>query len=141
MLSKGTAKKVTIYINEDARYHHGPLYEAIMHLLLEKAVSGATATRALSGFGSHHQMHTPKIEALAEHLPIRIEFIETAARVDALLPELYEMVGDGLIEVQETTVIKASGAEELAPAAQPPRERTARQSQDDAAVPGRGGPL
>jgi PII-like signaling protein len=122
MLSKGTAKKVTIYINEDTRYHHGPLYEAIMHLLLQKAVSGATATRCLSGFGSHHQLHTPKIEALAEHLPIRIEFIDTAARVDALLPELYEMVGDGLIEAQETTVIKASGADE-APAAQPPRER------------------
>jgi PII-like signaling protein len=123
MLSKGTAKKVTIYINEDTRYHHGPLYEAIMHLLLQKAVSGATATRCLSGFGSHHQMHTPKIEAQAEHLPIRIEFIETTARVDALLPDLYEMVGDGLIEVQETTVIKTSGAEEAAPAAHPPRER------------------
>jgi PII-like signaling protein len=123
MLSKGTAKKVTIYINEDTRYHHGPLYEAIMHLLLQKGVSGATATRCLSGFGSHHQLHTPKIEALAEHLPIRIEFIETAARVDALLPELYEMVGDGLIEVQETTVIKSSGVDEPAPAAPPPRER------------------
>src|SRR4029077_20580604 len=112
MLSKGTAKKVTIYINEDTRYHHGPLYEAIMHLLLQKKVSGATATRCLSGFGSHRQMHTPKIEAQAEHLPIRIEFIETTARVDALLPELYEMIGDGLIEVQETTVIKASGEEQ-----------------------------
>jgi PII-like signaling protein len=123
MLSKGTAKKVTIYLNEDTRYHHGPLYEAVMHLLLQKGVSGATATRCLSGFGSHHQLHTPKIEALAEHLPIRIEFIDSAARVDALLPELYEMVGDGLIEVQETTVVKASGAEEPAPAAQPPRER------------------
>jgi len=123
MLSKGTARKVTMYINEDTRYHHGPLYEAIMHFLLQKQVAGATATRCLSGFGSHHQMHTPKMEALAEHLPIRIEFVETAARVDTLLPDLYEMVGDGLIEVQETTVIKASGAEEPAPAPQPPRER------------------
>ncbi|MEO8049786.1 MAG: DUF190 domain-containing protein [Acidobacteriota bacterium] len=124
MLSKGTAKKVTIYVNEDTRSHHGPLYEAVMHLLLDKGVAGATATRCLSGFGSHHQMHTPKIEALAEHLPIRIEFIETAARVDALLPDLYEMIGDGLIEVQETTVIKASSTEEGAAVAQPPRERT-----------------
>src|SRR5258708_4369056 len=123
MISKGTAKKVTIYVNEDTRSHHGPLYEAVMRFLLQRKVSGATATRCLSGFGSHHQMHTPKIEAQAEHLPIRIEFIETAARVDALLPELYEMVGDGLIEVQETTVIKTSGAEEPEPAAQPLRER------------------
>src|SRR6202051_2138983 len=123
MLSKGTAKKVTIYVNEDTRSHHGPLYEAVMRFLLEKGVSGATATRCLSGFGSHHQMHTPKIEALAEHLPIRIEFIETADRVDVLLPDLYEMIGDGLIEVQETTVIKASREAEPEAAVQPARER------------------
>jgi PII-like signaling protein len=51
-------------------------------------------------------MHTPKVEVLAQHLPIRIEFIETPAKVDEILPALYEMVSDGLIEVQDTTVVK-----------------------------------
>ena len=51
-------------------------------------------------------MHTPKIEAMAEHLPIRIEFVETPEKVEELLPTLYEMVSDGLIEVQDTNVIK-----------------------------------
>ena len=46
--------------------------------LLHKGVSGATATRAMAGFGAHHVMHTTKIEVLTEHLPIRIEFIESA---------------------------------------------------------------
>lgn len=110
MLAKGPAKKVTIYVNEDARYHHGPLHEAVMQFLLHKAVAGATATRAMSGFGSHATLHTPRMEALAEHLPVRIEFIESAPRVDELLPSLYDMVSDGLIEVQETTVVRASGA-------------------------------
>jgi PII-like signaling protein len=123
MLAKGTAKKVTIYLNEDTRAHHGPLYEAVLRFLLQKGVSGATATRCLAGFGSHHQMHTPKIEALAEHLPIRIEFIETAQRVDQLLPDLYEMVSDGLIEVQETTVVKAASEAEPEAAMRPARER------------------
>jgi len=121
MLAKGTAKKVTIYLNEDTRAHHGPLYEAVMRFLLQKGVSGATATRCLAGFGSHHQMHTPKIEALAEHLPIRVEFIETAQRVDQLLPDLYEMVSDGLIEVQETTIVKAAGLSEPETEVQHPR--------------------
>ena len=40
---------------------------------------------------------------------MRIEFIETAEKVDELLPTLYDMVADGLIEVQDTTVIKAAG--------------------------------
>src|SRR6202789_2052220 len=108
MLTKGPAKKVTIFINEDAPHRTTSLHDALMTFLLHKNVSGATATRALSGFGFHHAMHTPRMEATSEHLPIRIEFIETAERVDELLPTLYEMVTDGLIEVQDTTVVKPS---------------------------------
>ena len=106
MLTKGPAKKVTIFINEDTQHHVVALHDSIMTFLLHKGVSGATATRAYSGFGSHQLMHTPKIEVLAEHLPIRIEFIETAEKVEEVLPTLYEMVNDGLIEVQDTTVVK-----------------------------------
>jgi len=106
MLSKGPAKKVTIFINEDSRHHLNALHNAIMTFLLHKGVAGATVTRALSGFGTHRLLHTPNIEVLAEHLPLRIEFIETAEKVDELLPTLYEMVSDGLIEIQDTTVVK-----------------------------------
>lgn len=106
MLIKGPAKKVTIFVNEDTQHHMTALHDSIMTFLLHKGVSGATATRAYSGFGSHQLMHTPKVEVLAQHLPIRIEFIETAERVEQLLPALYNMVSDGLIEVQDTTVVK-----------------------------------
>ena len=106
MLSKGPAKKVTIFVNEDTRHHLGALHDSIITFLMHKGVAGATATRAMAGFGSHKILHTPSIEALAEHLPIRIEFIESAEKVDELLPALYDMVNDGLIEVQDTTVHK-----------------------------------
>ena len=106
MLTKGPAKKVTIFINEDTQHHMTALHDSLMTFLMHKGVSGATATRAFSGFGSHHMLHTPKVEVLAQHLPIRIEFVETADKVDELLPTLYEMVTDGLIEVQDTTVVK-----------------------------------
>jgi len=108
MLSKGTAKKVTIYLNEDTQRHLTPLYESVLTFLVHKGVSGATVTRALSGFGAHRVIHTPKIEVLAEHLPVRLEFIETAEKVEELLPTLYDMVTDGLIEVQDTTVVKVA---------------------------------
>src|ERR1019366_6257480 len=106
MLTKGPAKKVTIFINEDAQHNMTALHDSIMTFLMHKGVSGATATRAYSGFGSHQLLHTPKIEVLAQHLPIRIEFVETPEKVDEVLPTLYEMVSDGLIEVQDTTVVK-----------------------------------
>jgi PII-like signaling protein len=106
MLTKGPAKKVTIFINEDTQHHMTALHDAIMTFLMHKGIAGATATRAYTGFGSHQMLHTPKIEVLAQHLPIRIEFVETAEKVDEVLPTLYEMVSDGLIEVQDTTVVK-----------------------------------
>jgi PII-like signaling protein len=125
MLSKGSAKKVTIFLNEDTQHHLGSLYESILTFLLHKGVSGATVTRALSGFGAHRIIHTPKIEVLAEHLPLRLEFIETAEKVDELLPTLYEMVTDGLIEVQDTTVVKIANKEHPSLDLNQPHERRA----------------
>ncbi|HEV8040144.1 MAG TPA: DUF190 domain-containing protein [Bryobacteraceae bacterium] len=106
MLNKGPAKKVTIFINEDTQHHMQALHDSIMTFLLHKGVNGATATRAFSGFGSHQQLHTPKVEVLADHMPIRIEFVDTPEKVEEVLPTLYEMVSDGLIEVQDTHVVK-----------------------------------
>jgi PII-like signaling protein len=108
MLSKGAAKKVTIYLNEDTQHHLGPLYESILTYLMNKGVSGATATRAFAGFGAHRVLHTPKVEALGEHLPVRVEFIDSAEKIEEILPTLYEMVTDGLIEVQDTNIVKVA---------------------------------
>jgi PII-like signaling protein len=115
MLRKGAAKKVTIFVNEDTQYHFGSLFDAILEFLLHKGVSGATATRAIAGFGAHHVMHTTRIEVLTEHLPIRIEFIESAQKVDEIMPTLYDMVTDGVIEVQDTNVVKAANKERPSP--------------------------
>ena len=119
MLKKGPAKKVTIYVNEDTQYHLQPLYEALLTYLLHKGVTGATATRAIAGFGTHQVVHTTKIELLGAHLPIRIEFVETAEKVDALLPTLYDMVTDGLIEMHDTTVVKVATKEHPTEAKRP----------------------
>lgn len=115
MLSKGAAKKVTIYVNEDTQHHLAPLYESILTFLMHKGVAGATATRAMAGFGSHRQLHTPKVEVMADHLPIRIEFVESVQKVEELLPTLYDMVSDGLIEVQDTSIVKLAKKEQNKP--------------------------
>jgi PII-like signaling protein len=107
MLSRGAAKKVTIYVNEDTRYHLEALWSAILRFLRHKHVAGATVLRPVAGFGGHEIIHSPDQEVRAEHMPMRIEFIDTAEKVDEILPSLYEMVVDGLIEVQDTNVVKA----------------------------------
>jgi PII-like signaling protein len=111
MLARGPGKKITIYLNEDTHGPHMPLYQAVLQFLAGKNVAGATLIRPHAGFGSHHQLHSPDMEARAEHLPVKIEFIDTAERVDRLLPTLYEMVTDGLIEEQDTTIVKAASSD------------------------------
>jgi uncharacterized protein len=107
MLPKGGAKKVTIYLNQDTRTHMEPLWFAILGFLRQKHVSGATLFRADAGFGAHEQFHNAQSEYIAQHTPVRIEFVETPQRVDELLPTLYDMTTDGLITVQDLTVVKS----------------------------------
>jgi PII-like signaling protein len=107
MLTPGLAKKVTIHVNEDTSASHDFLYNEIFSFLRERGVAGATMIRPQSGFGSHHRVHsTEGNHAEREHLPIRIEFIESKEAADALLPTLCELITDGLIEVQDTTILK-----------------------------------
>jgi PII-like signaling protein len=109
VLKQGPAKKVCIYVSEDRQYHGNALYAAILDFLFYRGVSGATVIRGISGFGADHHLHTTRILRLTEDLPIKIEFIEEAEKVEALLPKLFEMAGTGLIDVQDTTIIKPAG--------------------------------
>jgi len=110
VLTAGPAKKVILYVGEDHKYHGQSLYSAILNFLFYRGISGASVIRGIAGFGADHHLHTTRIERLTENLPIKIEFVESAEKVEELLPKLYEMVGTGLIEVQDTTVVKPSQA-------------------------------
>lgn len=110
MLKTGPAKKVTVYVGEDVHHHGEPLYLAVLNYLFYHGVSGATVTKGVAGFGADHHLHTARILELSENLPIKIEFIESPDTLDKLLPKLLQMVGEGLIELQDTTILKAAAA-------------------------------
>jgi PII-like signaling protein len=106
MLKVGPAKKVIIYVGEDHQYHGNSVYSVILDYLFYHKVSGANVVRGMAGFGADHHLHSTRILRLTENLPIKIEFIESPEKVEELLPKLHEMAGTGLIEVQDTTVVK-----------------------------------
>jgi PII-like signaling protein len=107
MLEKGPAKKVTVWVNEDTKHphHREKLWLAVFEFLRHKKVAGASVTRTQMSFGDRQLIHRGESPETPE-FAYRIEFVETAPRVEEVLPTLYEMVVDGLIEVQDTTVIK-----------------------------------
>jgi PII-like signaling protein len=105
MLSSGKAVKVTLYLSDGAKHHGVPVYTSILDFLFHSGVAGATVVKGVAGFGHAHRIHSAHILEISDHLPIKIEFIETRAKVDEVMPELEKRTGSGLIEVQETTVI------------------------------------
>ncbi len=106
MLTSGPAKKVAIYVAEDQQYHGSAAYAAVLDFLFFRGVSGATVTRGIAGFGADHHMHTTRLVDVATRLPVKIEFIESPEKVQELLPKLQSMVGSGLIEMHDTTIVK-----------------------------------
>lgn len=110
MLKQGPAKKVTVYVGEDVHHHGEPLYIAVLNYLFYHGVSGATVTKGVAGFGSHHHMRTTRILEISGNLPIKIEFVEQPAKLDAILPKLVQMVSPGLVDMQDTTVVTMSSA-------------------------------
>jgi PII-like signaling protein len=106
MLSIGPAQRVVIHLNEDAASEGDYLHLEVVSFLFAQGVSGATVLRGHSGFGIHHRIHTHGAPGMGgEHLPIRVEFLESADTVAALMPKLIEMVTDGVIEAQATSIV------------------------------------
>jgi PII-like signaling protein len=109
MLAKGQAVKVSIYITDGATHKGDPLHLSILTFLFKSGISGATAIKGVAGFGSDHHLHTDASMFLSDHLPIKIEFIETRQRAEELMSTLIELAGTGMIEMQQTTLIKPGG--------------------------------
>jgi len=106
MLNAGKALKVSIYVSEGTTHHGASTYSSILDFLLYRGVSGATVMKGIAGFGADHHMHSSSIVEISDHLPVKIEFVETREKVDELLGKLEELVGSGMIEIQETMVAK-----------------------------------
>ncbi len=109
MLDPGPAKKVTIHLNEDTGSRNDFLSHEILSLLLKQGVAGASVMRPEAGFGAHHRIHSGEGGSdTAQHMPLRIEFIDTEQKIETLMPLLHELVTDGLIEAQDTVVLKVA---------------------------------
>jgi PII-like signaling protein len=102
---EGERTLMRIHIGESDRWHGKPLYEAIVQLLRREKFSGATVLRGVGGYGGSSVYHTDKVLRLSQDLPIVIEVVEYAERVEQILPQLDQMIGGGLVTLEKVRVI------------------------------------
>jgi PII-like signaling protein len=102
---EGEGKLLRIFIGESDKHGRKPLYQAIVEMLREEGMAGATVLRGVEGFGANSHLHTARILRLSEDLPIVIEVADTAERIESIMPKLDEMVTDGMVTLERVEVV------------------------------------
>ena len=105
MKLEGEGKLLRIFIGESDKHGRKPLYQAIVEMLREEGMAGATVLRGVEGFGANSHLHTARILRLSEDLPIVIEVADTAERIESIMPKLDEMVTDGMVTLERVEVV------------------------------------
>lgn len=100
-----------IFIGEGDRFEHKPLYEALVELLRNEGLAGATVLRGVCGFGVSRAYHTQKLLDLSAALPLVVEVVDSEEKIDAVMPRIDAMMGGGMITLEKATVIRYSRAE------------------------------
>lgn len=95
-----------VFLGENDRFEHKPLYEAIVLKARELHMAGATVLRGPMGFGPSSRLHTTKILRLSEDLPLVIEMVDSEEKINAFLPVLDSMMGSGLVTLEKVTVLQ-----------------------------------
>ncbi|MFE9450432.1 DUF190 domain-containing protein [Streptomyces sp. NPDC006739] len=105
----GSALRLTVFVGENDTWHHKPLYSEIVHRAHAAGLAGASVFRGIEGFGASSLIHTSRLLSLSEDLPVAIVVVDTEDRVRAFLPQLDELVGEGMVTLDECEVIRYAG--------------------------------
>ncbi|MEH0448525.1 MULTISPECIES: DUF190 domain-containing protein [unclassified Streptomyces] len=105
----GGALRLTVFVGENDTWRHRPLYSEIVHRAHAAGLAGASVFRGVEGFGASSLIHTSRLLSLSEDLPVAVVIVDTPERVEAFLPQLDELVTDGLVVLDECRVLRFAG--------------------------------
>src|SRR2546423_11760375 len=100
------AMLLRIFLGQDERHEHQPLYEAIVMKAREHYLAGATVLRGPLGFGHSSRIHTTKVLRLSQDLPMVVEIVDTEEKIAAFLPVLDTMMSSGLVTLEKVQVLR-----------------------------------
>lgn len=109
MKIEGPAARLTIFVGESDRWHHRPLYTEIVHRAHDAGLAGASVLRGVEGYGASSRIHTARILSLSEDLPMVIVIVDAEEKVRGFLPQLDELVSEGLVMIDPVEVIRYVG--------------------------------
>ncbi len=81
------------------------MYEVIVKEARKRGMAGATVLRGFLGFGASSRIHTSKVLRLSEDLPLVVEIVDAEDKIEAFMPFLDGIIGEGLITMEKVRVI------------------------------------
>ena len=109
MRLEGHQKRLTIFIGESDRVGHTPLATELVQRAHAAGLAGASVFRGVEGYGASNHIHTTRILSLSDDLPIAIIIVDTDEAIQRFVPELDELITEGLVILDEVEVIKYVG--------------------------------
>ncbi|MBI3688745.1 MAG: DUF190 domain-containing protein [Actinobacteria bacterium] len=109
MRLNGRSTRLSIFIGEDDTWHHKPLYREIVHRAHAAGLAGATVLRGIEGYGASSRIHTTRLLSLSGDLPLLIVIVDADERVRAFLPQLAELISEGMVLIDEVEVVRYVG--------------------------------
>lgn len=109
MKLEGHQKRLTIFVGESDHHGRTPLATEIVQRAHAAGMAGASAFRGIEGYGASNHIHTTRILSLSDDLPIAVVIVDTDERIQAFLPELDELITEGLVILDEVEVVKYVG--------------------------------
>ncbi|MGH3509586.1 MAG: DUF190 domain-containing protein [Nocardioidaceae bacterium] len=106
MTLQGSTTRLTILIKESDQWRRRPLYSEIVHRAHQAGLAGASVFRGIEGFGKSSHIHTSRILSLSEDLPVAVLIVDSEERIHAFLPELDELVTEGIVLLDEVQVVR-----------------------------------
>jgi PII-like signaling protein len=95
--------RLTIYVGEDKMDKDQALFKSIVQEARAMHLAGATVIRGSAGYGRSTRLHTSDV-LFSEDLPVVVEIVEMAAKLEPLIRRLAQRADIGLMTCETVEI-------------------------------------
>ena len=103
------SKLLRIFIGENDKIGHQPLYETILFAAKKNGLAGCTVTRGIMSYGASSRVHTAKLIDISQDLPIIVEIVDQEEKINVFAVEVDALMEKaacgGLMTIEKAGVL------------------------------------